>query len=604
MKIFTALFFAVSFYAAAQRPEVPHKMSFANLTLTIRDEARREIQKDVDALTQSPKHFNIKADRARTYFPIIEKIFAEEGVPDDFKYLVLQESALIADAVSVSKAVGFWQFKDFTAMEMGLRVDKDIDERMNIAASTRAAARYIKKNNTLFDNWLYALQSYQMGAGGVMNSEPDTHAGATHAEITSKTYWYVKKFLAYKIAFQDAVNGKGQTELTLYENTSRKTLSDLSRELSVDETALKNYNKWVRSDEIPADRKYYVLVPFPTGITLPAVTASSPGTTIAAVKEAPKPIVKFNKMRINGVPVIEALPGEDAVAIAARAGVDLSAFLKWNDIPNSAEVVSGGFYFLGKKRARAVEDFHTVVKGESLWSISQKYGVQLKKLKKYNRLHTSFVEQGVTLYLSSMKPKEDDKQVTRVVEVVHEEPLNWSATPSEPTNSPAKTEPPTPQPVASSERTITPGFSAQTEVADSSKTLQLANQIEVRTDTAHIVVSTAPQPVNGEHVVQPKETLYAIAKIYNVGVMDLVEWNNLDLQQGIKIGQILKVSSGAVPSESPVSAKEVLHEVKSSDTLYSIARKYGVTIKDLMDWNEKKDFSLSVGEKLKIKAVQ
>src|SRR5687767_1041631 len=120
MRIFAALFFAVALRTAAQSPEVPHKMEFAGMTITIRDDARREIQKDVDAMTKSPKHFTIKVEKARTYFPIIEKIFADEGVPDDFKYLALQESSLIADAVSTSNAVGFWQFKDFTAIEMGL----------------------------------------------------------------------------------------------------------------------------------------------------------------------------------------------------------------------------------------------------------------------------------------------------------------------------------------------------------------------------------------------------------------------------------------------------------------------------------------------------
>ena len=186
MKIFAALFFAVALPAAAQKVEVPSKLEFAGITLIIREDARREIQKDVDALTASPRHYQIKAERARIYFPIIEKIFREEGLPDDFKFLVLQESALIPDAVSTSNAVGFWQFKDFTAMEMGLRVDREIDERLNIAASTRAAAKYLIKNNQFFDNWLYALQSYQMGAGGVMKSVADTQAKATRMEITEK----------------------------------------------------------------------------------------------------------------------------------------------------------------------------------------------------------------------------------------------------------------------------------------------------------------------------------------------------------------------------------------------------------------------------------
>jgi membrane-bound lytic murein transglycosylase D len=117
MRLTIALLFATTLIVGAQSIEVPHKLRFADMTLTIRDDARREIQKDVDALTKYPKSFNIKVERARTFFPVIEKIFAEENVPDDFKYLVIQESALISDAVSVSNAVGYWQFKDFTAIE-------------------------------------------------------------------------------------------------------------------------------------------------------------------------------------------------------------------------------------------------------------------------------------------------------------------------------------------------------------------------------------------------------------------------------------------------------------------------------------------------------
>ena len=213
-----ALFFATTLSVAAQTPQVPKKLDFGGITLSIRDDARKEIQKDVDALWQSPKHLAIKVEKARTYFPIIEKIFEEERVPDDFKFLVLQESALIPDAVSVSNAVGYWQFKDFTAAEMGMRVDKQIDERMNIVSSTTAAARYIKKNNFYFNNWVFALQAYQMGAGGVMKAEKNFHSGAKHMDITSHTYWYVKKFLAHKVAFEGLVESPGATQLILFEN--------------------------------------------------------------------------------------------------------------------------------------------------------------------------------------------------------------------------------------------------------------------------------------------------------------------------------------------------------------------------------------------------
>src|SRR5690606_6199802 len=124
MRLTLALFFATTLFVAAQGPQVPHKMKFADMTLTIRDDARREIQKDVDALTRYAKDFEVKVQRARTYFPIIEQIFAEENVPDDFKYLVIQESELFFDAVYVSNAVGFWQFKDFTEIGRATRRER------------------------------------------------------------------------------------------------------------------------------------------------------------------------------------------------------------------------------------------------------------------------------------------------------------------------------------------------------------------------------------------------------------------------------------------------------------------------------------------------
>lgn len=132
--------------------QVPSRMTFAGVKLKITEKGRKTIQEEVDRITRSPKYFNAKVIKANIHFPIIEQAFIEEGISTDFKYLSLQESALIPDAVSSSNAVGYWQFKDFTAIQMGLRVDKFIDERMNIYASSRAAARYMIKNNQYFDN--------------------------------------------------------------------------------------------------------------------------------------------------------------------------------------------------------------------------------------------------------------------------------------------------------------------------------------------------------------------------------------------------------------------------------------------------------------------
>jgi membrane-bound lytic murein transglycosylase D len=106
--------------------------------------------------------------------------------------------------------------------------------------------------------------------------------------------------------------------------------------------------------------------------------------------------------------------------------------------------------------------------------------------------------------------------------------------------------------------------------------------------------------------VSPGETFYSIAKKYALPVRDVLTWNDLTIQSSLKPGQVLKVAADETatphPQETVVSPelKEFIHEVKSSDTLYSIAHQYGVTIRNLLEWNNKKEFTLTVGEKLRI----
>lgn len=104
----------------------------------------------------------------------------------------------------------------------------------------------------------------------------------------------------------------------------------------------------------------------------------------------------------------------------------------------------------------------------------------------------------------------------------------------------------------------------------------------------------------GTHLVKQGETLYAIAKQYNVGVTDLLEWNSLEITSGIKPGQVLAIKPTQTKESVPQSPQTqfIVHEVKESDTLYSVARQYNVTIKDIMEWNKKEDFKVTRGEKL------
>lgn len=501
-----ALIFCGAIAGFGQSPQVPHKMQFAGMTLIIRDDARREIQADVDALTRSPKYFNIKAERARTYFPIVEEVFVEERLPLDFKYLSLQESALVPDAVSSSNAVGFWQFKDFTAEEMGLRVDGEIDERMNIASASRAAAKYLKQCNHYFNNWVYALQSYQMGAGGVMRMVGDKDLGTRHMEITSETYWYVKKFLAHKVAFE-GVTGKPALEVTVVRDAGGKRLSELAREASVEESHLREFNKWLKTDRIPDDRNYVVLVP--SG-------QATPGFGVLSVASAPKasapstPVPQVVK-EINGLEAIQAMPGENLAALVARADISLSRFLSFNEMDIDKPVQAGSWYFLEKKKKHAGQEVYTAARGEDVWTVSQRFGVRMKAIMKYNDLESANESlNGRILYLSYHRPADAVAAPDSVVVALDtDESFEWD-------------------------------------------------------------VSLSPAAPSARQTARPADPVV----------------------------QEVAVQSPSV--SAPTERGDTIHEVKPSDTLYSVARQYGVTIREIMDWNGKKDFSLAVGEKLRV----
>ena len=148
--------------------QVPSGMVYCGVNLTFTDESRLYIQQRVNEYQSSHTYFYQMVERAVRHFPFIEEALRDEGVPDDLKFLCIQESAVKPHAVSTSNAVGFWQFKEATALEMGLQVTDYIDERKHIYQATRAAARYFAKANGDFNNWLYAIISYYQGPTGAI----------------------------------------------------------------------------------------------------------------------------------------------------------------------------------------------------------------------------------------------------------------------------------------------------------------------------------------------------------------------------------------------------------------------------------------------------
>lgn len=109
--------------------------------------------------------------------------------------------------------------------------------------------------------------------------------------------------------------------------------------------------------------------------------------------------------------------------------------------------------------------------------------------------------------------------------------------------------------------------------------------------TVGVTISATAQ--NKVHKVKKGETLYSIAQQYNVEVEQLKRWNDVDAN-GLSVGQSLVIRT------SPANRDSIVHEVEKQETLFSISKKYNVSIAEIKSWNNLESNNLTVGQKLTI----
>lgn len=211
--------------------------------------------------------------RSNRWFPTIERILAEEGVPQDFKYLALMESGL-TNIVSPAGATGFWQLMKDAARERGMEISSQVDERYHVEKSTRVACAYLREAKERFGTWTMAAASYNMGMAGFAK-QLDRQRATNYYDLVlnEETSRYIFRILAAKTILNSPQDfGFNFREEDLYhplhynEVVITGSVDDFTAfafDNGVNYKALKYLNPWLRDNRLsnPSGKEYTIKIP-------------------------------------------------------------------------------------------------------------------------------------------------------------------------------------------------------------------------------------------------------------------------------------------------------------------------------------------------------
>lgn len=519
--------------------------------------------------------------RKSLYQEMIASKLQVHQMPEDLIYLSMVESGYKAKAYSHASASGLWQFIRATARRYGIQVDYWVDMRRNPELSTDAALSYLQDLYSEFGDWLLAMAAYNCGEGRIRR---------LLREKDSLTYWdlrlpketmhYVPRILAAtiighypeKFGFApeelnaipyDTVTVKDCVPLQMVAEatgSNLRTIRDLNFELQ----------KWCT----PPNKRVYTL-------KLPAGTGDLFRTAYAKMDK--KKFARWHRHRIRN--------GENLGVIARSYGLSVRALKDANGLQSSfiragqmllIPLPSGALPPSGSEAQANKESFsrqsglshgrYRVKRGDNLGKIARRYGISIHSLTQWNQLQGDVLKIGQVLWVRTP-----------------------DATPSSQNEkSSSKYQ------VRSGDTYYSIARSHQMDVKD---LMALNGAQNSGLKVGQWLYVSAPSKLSSKenavwHTVSSGENLYSISRKYDVSVDDLLLWNQLERRHILKIGQRLRVVM-ASNSKKQLSTGR-FYRVQVGDTLWDIARRYGVGVQELKKWNNMTDGKLQPGRKLKV----
>ncbi|MBU1965222.1 MAG: LysM peptidoglycan-binding domain-containing protein [Proteobacteria bacterium] len=393
-----------------------------------------DVEKEIRRFQTVERDFFVASyQRSMIYRPVILRELKKAGLPEELSWLPLVESGYKINALSSARALGLWQFIPSTGYKYGLNRDDWIDERMDVEKSTRAAIDYFKDLHAMFGDWLTVLAGYNCGEGRVMRTIASQHINYLdrfwdlYQRLPYETARYVPRFVATLLIVRDPQkygidlgSGDPKTDILSYEVAEinrRMRLQDIAQKLETPEETIYILNAELRHRMTP-DRPYKLKVPIEKAELLLKMVSEIP------LGEKPR----ASSRTVRGVSIKHKVRyGETLTSIADKYKTSVAAIRSANRLSNKRLMAgqrlnvpvrsakASGPAEKANKSGRAMN--HRVQKGDTLSSLSVKYGVPVAEIRKINDLKNDTLNIGQTLQLATGNEEETQAKERKRAEI-------------------------------------------------------------------------------------------------------------------------------------------------------------------------------------------
>ncbi len=353
------------------------------------------------------------------YFPMFEEYLDKYNLPLELKYLAMVESALNPVAGSRAGAKGLWQFMYATGKDYGLRQSSLHDDRYDPMKETEAACRYLQSLYARYGDWFLVLAAYNSGPGTV-NKAILRSGGA-------KNYWTISHFLPREtqdyvpafIAVTYVMNYASEHNLyplnpgLLLHGTDTVMVHDyisfdqVSQSIGVPMRDIEFFNPQYTKSIIPGSQSNPHSLRLPMKYALLFVQLEDSVYRFARRADLKQKVIEQQvQTEMSDRITHKVKKGESLGSIAKKYHVSIANIRKWNNmkkdtiVPGQKLIIyrSGGpstakstSKSSSQSQSKATTKTHVVKKGETLSSISRKYGCTVADLKKWNNLKSNNV---------------------------------------------------------------------------------------------------------------------------------------------------------------------------------------------------------------------